>query len=165
MNNKELYKRFIAYLIDYLIVMILVSGLINIKQFNPFYDYMLESNNNYVKLANSYYQMTNMLPYYYEDERLDEDEYNKLLENNDTYKYLIEDAYQDKELSKEEYNNIKTVVTDDYNKNYPELYYKYEKSMIYYYIIYLVIFLLYYVGFNMITKGRTLGKIKDCKWR
>ena len=79
MNNKELYKRFIAYLIDYLIVMILVSGLINIKQFNPFYDYMLESNNNYVKLANSYYQMTNMLPYYYEDERLDEDEYNKLL--------------------------------------------------------------------------------------
>ena len=60
MNNKELYKRFIAYLIDYLIVMILVSGLINIKQFNPFYDYMLESNNNYVKLANSYYQMTNM---------------------------------------------------------------------------------------------------------
>ena len=96
MNNKELYKRFIAYLIDYLIVMILVSGLINIKQFNPFYDYMLESNNNYVKLANSYYQMTNMLPYYYEDERLDEDEYNKLLENNDTYKYLIEDAYQDK---------------------------------------------------------------------
>ena len=67
MNNKELYKRFIAYLIDYLIVMILVSGLINIKQFNPFYDYMLESNDNYVKLANSYYQMTNMLPYYYED--------------------------------------------------------------------------------------------------
>ena len=119
MNNKELYKRFIAYLIDYLIVMILVSGLINIKQFNPFYDYMLESNNNYVKLANSYYQMTNMLPYYYEDERLDEDEYNKLLENNDTYKYLIEDAYQDKELSKEEYDNIKNVVTDDYNKNYP----------------------------------------------
>ena len=40
MNNKELYKRFIAYLIDYLIVMILVSGLINIKQFNPFYDYI-----------------------------------------------------------------------------------------------------------------------------
>ena len=115
--------------------MILVSGLINIKQFNLFYDYMLESNNNYVKLANSYYQMTNMLPYYYEDERLDEDEYNKLLENNDTYKYLIEDAYQDKELSKEEYNNIKNVVTDDYNKNYPGLYYKYEKSMIYYYII------------------------------
>lgn len=158
MNNKELYKRFIAYLIDYLIVMILVSGLINIKQFNPFYDYMLESNNNYVKLANSYYQMSKMLPYYYEDERLDEDEYNKLLENNDTYKYLIKDAYQDKELSKEEYDNIKTVVTDDYNKNYPGLYYKYEKSMIYYYVIYLVIFLLYYVGFNIITKGRTLGK-------
>ena len=52
MNNKELYKRFIAYLIDYLIVMILVSGLINIKQFNPFYDYMLESNNQYLDSIN-----------------------------------------------------------------------------------------------------------------
>ena len=41
-------------------------------------------------------------------------------------------------------------------------YYDYEKNNIFYYIIYIVMFLLYFVGFNVITHGATLGK-KICR--
>ncbi len=157
----NIFKRVVAYFIDVIIVMILVTVITDSK-INPMYDSYIENGTKYVNYNNSYYKMNYFLPSYYSDNNLSEEEYQKLITDNDIFSYLLVEKYDDKELTKEEYDYILNVVKEDYDKNYKDIYYNYEKSNLFYYIIYVILFLAYFVGFNVITNGVTLGK-KICK--
>ena len=158
-----IFKRFIAYFIDILIVTILVT-VVNDSRINPNYDNYINSSNKYTEYSNSYYKMKYVLPNYYSDQELNDTEYQNLLKDNDTFSYLLVERYEDGILDNDEYKEIKEIVNKDYEDNYKDIYYDYEKNNIFYYIIYIVMFLLYFVGFNLITNGATLGK-KICHFK
>ena len=158
MKNKNLMKRIMAFIIDYSVVMLLVMLITNTKYLNPTYDEALEKSNNLSSLNNSYILATNMMDYYYRDKVITEDEYNTLIKDNDYFGYLIVDAYSDKEISEDEYNHITEEAKRVYDEKSKDIYYEAIKANWYTYLVYTVVFLGYFVIFNIITKGVSLGK-------
>lgn len=157
MTDKKLSKRIFAYIIDSTIVLLLTTLIINIKYLNPTYDTALEKSNTLEKLNISNIQMQNYLPLYYKDKEISESEYNDLIKDND-FAYLLVDAYSDSVITEDEYNYIITESKKNYDEKAPTAYQNALKANWYVYLVYIVIYLLYFVGFNMITKGITLGK-------
>lgn len=157
MTDKKLSKRIFAYIIDSTIVLLLTTLIINIKYLNPTYDIALEKSNTLEKLNISNIQMQNYLPLYYKDKEISESEYNDLIKDND-FAYLLVDAYSDSVITEDEYNYIITESKKNYDEKAPTAYQNALKANWYVYLVYIVIYLLYFVGFNMITKGITLGK-------
>lgn len=147
-----------AFIIDYSVVMLLVMLITNTKYLNPTYDEALEKSNNLSSLNNSYILATNMMDYYYQDKVITEDEYNNLIKDNDYFGYLIVDAYSDKEISEDEYNHIAEEAKRVYDEKSKDIYYEAIKANWYTYLVYTVVFLGYFVIFNMVTKGVSLGK-------
>ena len=76
----------------------------------------------------------------------------------DNYKVFIEEFYQDKEISKKEYNTIHKNIDKYYQENYQKVYYQVEKNSLVYFIVYLITTMAYFIGFNYLTGGQTLGK-------
>ena len=148
MTDKKLSKRIFAYIIDSTIVLLLTTLITNIKYLNPTYDTALEKSNTLEKLNISNIQMQNYLSLYYKDKEISESEYNDLIKDND-FAYLLVDAY---------YNYVITESKKIYDEKAPTAYQDALKANWYVYLVYIVIYLLYFVGFNMITKGITLGK-------
>ena len=70
----------------------------------------------------------------------------------------LEKYYKDEKLTKKSYNKLINKLDSDYNKDYEKQYYKLEKYNISYNIIYIIVVFSYFVGFNVITNGATLGK-------
>lgn len=158
MKNKNLMKRIMAFIIDYSVVMLLVILVTNTKYLNPTYDEALEKSNNLSSLNNSYVLTTNMFDYYYKDKVITEEEYNTLIKDNDYFGYLIVDAYSDKEISEEEYDYITKEAKGVYEEKSKDIYYEAIKANWYTYLVYTVVFFGYFVIFNMVTKGVSLGK-------
>lgn len=158
MKNKNLMKRIMAFIIDYSVVMLLVILVTNTKYLNPTYDEALEKSNNLSSLNNSYVLTTNMFDYYYKDKVITEEEYNTLIKDNDYFGYLIVDAYSDKEISEDEYDYIIKEAKGVYDDKSKDIYYEAIKANWYTYLVYTVVFFGYFVIFNMVTKGVSLGK-------
>ena len=158
MLDKKLTKRILAYVIDSTIVLLLTLLITNIKYLNPTYDDALEKSNILEKLNTSNILIQNYLPICYKDEKIDEEEYNELIKDNEYFGYLVVDAYSDKEITKEEYDSILLEAKNIYNEKAPGIYKEALKANWYTYVIYFVVYLAYFVLFNMITKGITLGK-------
>lgn len=158
MLDKKLTKRILAYVIDSTIVLLFTLLITNIKYLNPTYDDALEKSNILEKLNTSNILIQNYLPICYKDEKIDEEEYNELIKDNEYFGYLVVDAYSDKEITKEEYDSILLEAKNIYNEKAPGIYKEALKANWYTYVIYFVVYLAYFVIFNMITKGITLGK-------
>lgn len=158
MIDKKLSKRILAYIIDSTIVLLLTVLITNIKYLNPTYDNALEKSNELQSLNLSNIEIQNYLPLYYKDSEISEDEYNDLIKDNDYFGYLIVDAYSDSVITEEEYNYIIAESKKIYNEKAPQVYKDAIESNWYSYLIYLVVYFFYFVIFNIITKGITLGK-------
>ncbi len=158
MFDKILNKRILAYIIDSTIVLLLTLLITNIKYLNPTYDNALEKSNTLQSLNMSNTLIQSNLPIYYNDKVIDEDEYAALIKDNEYFGYLIVDAYNDSLISEDEYNYIISEAKKIYNEKAPSIYKEALKANWYTYIVYLVVYFGYFVIFNMITKGITLGK-------
>ena len=155
---KNLYKRVFAYILDLLIVYIVVSCLTNLSFINP---QLKKYNNYYDKYSNmyiNYQKFMNDVNKYYSDNKISDKEYNKLSKKyNDSIKY-VDKYYNDGKITKKEYKKINNNVTKDFKIKYKKIYYYINKYSIVYNIVYVVCILLYFVLFNYITDGETLGK-------
>lgn len=156
MNN--ILKRFIAYFIDLFVIVLISQSLSGIpfinKQLNTYNKYYDE----YLEVVNTYGEFKSDLLKKYEDNKLTEKEYDKLVDKNDNYKNLLEESYKDKKLTKKEYDKINKEIDSEYTTQYKELSYKMDKNSVLYFVIYLILVFLYFVFFNKITNGQTLGK-------
>ena len=158
MKDKNLMKRVIAYFIDYTVVMLLVMLITSTKYLNPTYDTALEKSEALSSLNTSYVLSTTTFLYYYRDSEISDSEYNDLIKDNDYFGYLIVDAYSDKVITTEEYNKIKDTAKEVYQNKSEDIYYEAIKANWYTYLIYTIVYFGYFVIFNMITKGISLGK-------
>ena len=154
---RKLFKRFIAYSIDMLVILIItqsISGIPTInKQLNDYNKY----SNKYLTNYKEYSDLKINLNKYFEDKKITDEEYNSLIKEENNYINIFKDNYKE-ELSNEDYDKINKKIDKLYNNTYKEIYYKMEKNSIMYNIIYLVVVILYFVGFNKYTNGQTLGK-------
>lgn len=155
---KKLFKRLIAYVIDMMVVMLISQSLSGVPFLNPQLDKYNQYYNDYLELYEVYGNFKVDLVSDFEDKLLTEKEYQSLIEDNSEYKDILEKFYDDNKLEEEEYNKLVKTIDDEYMKNYKKVYYKIEKNSIAYFIIYLVTVFVYFVGFNKITGGQTLGK-------
>ena len=153
-----LAKRFIAYLIDMMVIMIIVYTISSIPFINTNKEKYNEEYNKYLENYNEYYSFRLDLLEYYEDEELTTKEYKKLVKNSEFYQSILDKYYKDNKLSKKSYNKLIKEIDETYNKEYKKTYYKLEKYNLCYNISYTVVVLLYFVGFNILTNGATLGK-------
>lgn len=155
---KTLLKRIGAYLIDIILVSVVATVLSSNKYINK--DYVKYTNiyEEYTEKYNEYDRVITKLDDYYENNKISEKEYKKLMEYDKKYTKEIKIAYEDKKISKKEYNSIKenliyeiTKLENDYN--YKLLRYSYIPT-----IINILCILLYFVIIQYYFNGQTLGK-------
>lgn len=154
----RLLKRFCAYFIDMMVVLIIVQTITSIPFLNKDLDKYNNIYNDYLESTSEYTSFRLDIIDKYEDKKLDEDEYEKLVKDNETYKVLVDKYYKDDKLTSKNYDKLLKELDKDYNVDYKKIYYKLDKYSICYNVSYLVVSLLYFVGFNVFTKGATLGK-------
>lgn len=155
--NKVL-KRILAYYIDIIVVLIITQCISSISLFNPYLDSYQKYYDEYNNLLVDYSTFKNNLDKYYKDTKISNKEYNKLIKETPSYKSVLDKYYTDNKITKTEYNKITKEIDKAYLKDYKRLYYLIEKNSVAYFIIYLVVLAGYFIGFNIITSGVTLGK-------
>lgn len=155
---KNILKRFIAYLIDMLIVVTLTQLISNTTLFNP-------NLNKYQKYSKEYSEITEktskfaiQIQKYYQDSKITEKEYNKLIKDHPSYEELLKKYYKDGNLTEKNYVKLIKEASIEYQKLANDLSYKIEKNSISQMIIYIIIAILYFTVFNYLTNGQTLGK-------
>lgn len=154
--NKFL-QRVIAYVVDILVVSVFATCLSNIgfinvqlKDYNEVYNAYTKDNKEYTEFVKEFKKA-------YKDKKIEEKEIEKLEKDHKNYYGLVEKKYEDKEISEKEYDGILEEAEDKYEILYKDYYYKTKKYSVVTNIIYVVVILLYFVGFQAFT-GQTLGK-------
>ena len=155
---KKLFKRFIAYMIDMVVILMITQCLSGIPQINKQLDDYNEYQENYITLYEEWTAFKANLTDSFEDKELTEEEYNSLVEEHVTYVDVLNNYYKDGKLTEKNYEKLNTKIDDYYLKEYKNIYYKIENNSKVQFIIYLVVVLAYFVGFNKYTNGQTLGK-------
>jgi len=154
----KLLKRFLAYTIDLMVVMIIVQSLSSVEFINRQLPKYNKYSNQYVELMTDYSNFKLDLNKNFEDKEISEEEYNKLIEKHDSYKDILVTYYEDSKITEKEYTKLNKKIDKMYQDDYKEIAYKMDKNSIICFIIYLVVVFLYFGGFNKITNGQTLGK-------
>lgn len=154
----KIFRRFVAYTIDMMVVTLVVQSLFGIPQINKQLNNYNKYYNEYMKEYKEYAEFSIDLKDYYEDKKLTAKEYTKLVDKHDKYKNTVDKYYKDNKLSKKNYEKLNKEVSEEYNDVYQDIYYKIEKNSILYFALYLVVVFAYFVGFNKYTGGQTLGK-------
>lgn len=155
---KKIWKRLLAYAIDMMVVMIIAQSLSGVPLFNRQLDEYHKHYQRYTKLVENYTGFKVSLSGDFKDKELTEKEYEKLIKDYPDYEEVIKDVYDDKKLSEKEYNSLIKKIDQEYQDDYREVYYQVEKYSITYFVVYLITVFAYFVGFNKITNGQTLGK-------
>jgi len=157
MDSNYLGKRFLAYLIDMTVIMVFVTTLIEVKFLNPTYDEYNEKITTLENFVTSYTKSYATFLDYYSDNEISTEEYEDLINDNIFSNYFV-DAYSDNTITEEEKDKIVEEVIAYYEENVASIYQDREYSCWFYYLVYIVVYLAYFVIFNIITKGATLGK-------
>lgn len=153
----KLFKRFIAYTIDMMVILIIAQSLSGIPQIN-------KQLNNYNKYSKEYYELLEDYIYFKDylhsdlDKELTEEDYNSWLEECPEYKKVIDKRYEKEAITEEEYKELDKEANNIYNELAIDKAYKVEKNNILYLCLYIVAVILYFVVFNKYTGGQTLGK-------
>lgn len=155
---KKIFKRFIAYLIDMMVVILITQSLSGIPIFNNQLDDYEKYYKDYIELYENYATFKQDLTSKFEDEQLSLEEYNALIEEHEAYNNTLEEYYINDELTKDNFDELNKIIDEEYNKAYNRAYYNLEKNNIAYLIIYLLASIAYFVLFNKYTNGQTLGK-------
>lgn len=154
----KLWKRFLAYTIDMMVILLIAQSLSGVPFINKQLDTYNKYYDKYVALFESYGNFKVDLTKAYKDENLSEKEYNDLIEDYEDYQGILSEFYEDGKLTTKEYDKINDTIDKDYEAEYKKLYFKIEQNEIAYFIIYIVSVFAYFVGFNKFTSGQTLGK-------
>ena len=149
----KLLRRFIAYFIDMLVVIIIVQTISSIPFVNKNLDKYNDNYNDYIKYVEDYGRVD--LEKYYEDESISNEEIDELISDNPNYEEIINKYAK---INKKTYKKINKQIDEKYQNDYKKIYYKLDKYSQLYNISYIIIGLLYFVIFNLITDGVTLGK-------
>lgn len=155
---KKILKRCLAYLIDMMVILIIAQSISGIPFLNKQLDDYNKYYTKYSDTLTEYYDFKADFQTKYKDKELTEKEYNKLIIEHENYKEVLDKYYEDKELSTKEYTKINEQIDKDYLKNYKKLYYKIERYSVVYFLVYLLAIIAYFIGFNYLTDGQTLGK-------
>lgn len=155
---KTTIKRAAAYVIDSMVLVLIASLISNIPFLNPQLEQYNKYYNKLINLTEKYNSFSNDLEKYYEDEQLNESDYQQLIEDYPSYKEVVALYYEDGALDSDEYDSLLEEVTDRYQEEYIKLYYQEEKNATFSYAIYIIVTILYFGLFNKITNGQTLGK-------
>lgn len=154
----KLLRRFFAYFIDMMVILIIVQTITSIPFINRQINKYEDVYNNYLENTNQYTSFRLDLVESFDDKELTKKEYQELVKDNANYEELLNKYYKDDKLSKKNYDKLLKEIDNTYMKEYKSIYYKLDKYSIVNNISYLVVTLLYFVGFNIITGGVTLGK-------
>ena len=149
---KRLFRRFVAYMIDMLVVLIISQSLSGL----PFINKELEEYKKYtLEYYNTYEEYAYLKSYLSDEEEkeLVEEDYNKMLEETPLYKEVVDDIY-----NKNNKEDTKSKLDTLYEEKAKEAFYNLEKKSTVNNIIYLVTVILYFIFFNLYTEGQTLGK-------
>lgn len=128
----KLFKRFIAYTIDMMVILIVVESLSGIPQIN-------KQLNNYNKYSKEYYQTIDDYRYFKDylhsdlDKELTDDEYNEWLEDCPDYKEIIDKRYEKGTITEKEYKKLDKEADNIYNELATNKAYKVEKNNILYF--------------------------------
>ena len=144
---KKTWKRFLAYIIDMLLIISLTQCLSSTTLLNPNLDnyqkYSKEYNKIYTETSSFLIQLQNL----YQDKKITQEEYDKLIKKHPTYEEILKENYKNNELSEKNYNKIINQVSKTFTNKTSKLYYLIEKNSISEMIIYTVLTLLYFIGF------------------
>ena len=155
---KKIWKRILAYIIDMMVILIISQSLSGIPFINKQLDKYNKYYQEYTELVEIYTGFKVELTNNFKDQKLTEKEYNSLIKNYPSYKDRLTKSYEDQKLTEKEYNALVKEIDNKYQSDYEEVYYQVEKNSITYFVIYLIAVFAYFVGFNKITNGQTLGK-------
>lgn len=155
---KKLFRRFIAYTIDMMVIILIAQSLSGIPQINKQLNNYNKYYNGYMELYELYASFKVDLTNDFKDKNLTEKEYNSLIENHEKYVDTLNEYYMDGKLTEKNYDKLNKKIDKEYNREYKKVYYKIEQNSVLYFVIYLVIVFTYFVGFNKYTNGQTLGK-------
>ncbi len=151
-------KRLLAYIIDMMIILVITQSLSGVpflnKQLNDYNKYYQKYTEELKEYSEFKLELTNS----YKDEKITEKEYNKIIKEKDNYKQFIEPYYEDQKISQKEYKTINKNIDKYYQKKYQKVYYQVEKNSVAYFVIYLIAISAYFIFFNRLTGGQTLGK-------
>ncbi len=155
---KYIYNRVIAYVIDMLVVVVIATLLSRVSFINPEVDNYNKYNELYSDFNINYQSYVSDLEKYYGNNEISEKEYDKLVKKYDDISSSLVKYYDDKEITDKEYNKIVNETNKTYMKQNKKLYFNLCKYSLVYNIIVLVCLVLYFVVFNIVTNGQTLGK-------
>lgn len=155
---RKIIKRFLAYTIDMMVVLLITQSISGIPVINKQLANYTKYYNEYTEYAYDYAQFKVQLTKNFEDEELSQNEYDKLVETYPDYKGTLDKYYEDEKLTKKEYTTFVKKIDNMYTDTSKVLYYQIEKNSIMYFVIYLIAVVLYFIGFNKLTNGQTLGK-------
>lgn len=154
----KLLRRFVAYFIDMMVILIIVQTIASIPFINKNMDKYSKEYDKYLDSSLEYSNFLMDLNESYKDKKLSNKEYDKLVEDNEEFKDLLDTYYKNDKLSNKNYDKLVKELNDNYLEEYKDVYYKLDKNSIVFNISYVIVTILYFVGFNLITDGVTLGK-------
>ena len=155
---KIMLKRIAAYFIDIILISLLATLISSNKYINKDYNKYSKVYTEYNEKNDAYYDYYTKLENFYEDGKISEKEYKKLVKLDNEYLEKLEESYKDKKISEKEYNKI----VEDLNKRYEKIEKEYGYQLLKYStiptIINLMCILLYFVVIQFSFNGQTLGK-------
>lgn len=154
---KIILKRIGAYLIDIILVSLVATLLTSNQYINKDYKKYNDTYEEYNIKYEEYVNYFNKLENYYEDQKISNKEYNKLLEFDEYTKDLIK-YYEDEEIKNKEYETIIENLNTEYSKMEIDYSYKLLKYSIIPTIVNLMCIALYFAVMQFYFGGQTLGK-------
>lgn len=154
----KLFRRFVAYTIDMMVILLVTESLSGVPYINKQLDDYNKYYQEYLVIYNYYFSFKNDLNSKFKDEELSKEEYDSLVEEYDGYVDILSEYYVDGSLSQDNYVKLNDNIDKNFNDAYLQYYYKIDKNSICYFVVYLIVVLAYFILFNKYTDGQTLGK-------
>lgn len=155
---KKIFKRFLAYIIDMLIVYTIIMGLTSIPFLNPSNSKYNTYYHKYVKIYSEYTNFAKDLSDYYQDKDLSNKEYKALISKYSSFKDKMSKYYHDGKLTSSNYKKLSKDISREYEDKYKKINYKLSKCSIVGNIIGALVITGYFMACNILMKGATIGK-------
>lgn len=155
---KFILKRIGAYILDMFLVTLVASLIGSLTFINEDYKKYNELYSEYDEEYNNYQAIIKNLNSYYEDEKIDEEEYSSIVENYPDFSNYIANRYEDLEIDSDEYEAILLDLNDFYKNEFISYNYRLSKLNVISSIILIICLVVYYVVVQYLLGGQTLGK-------
>lgn len=157
---KRVLSRFVAYVIDMIIVSLIAIGLANIKYINPNIEKGNNLTENYLSIVNQYVELSKEFDNYLEDSILTEKEIEEITSEYPLYReFTYIDEYQPLDpVDSDLQTKMKDKIYDDYVNNVEIYNYKITRNNVYQSIILIVVSIFYFVILQFLMNGQTIGK-------